>query len=183
MKKGSITFVLIAVLAGLVFAFTVKSQKSEKPLAIGDKVPEFSLLDQNGDEFRIADHLGKTAMVIYFYPKDDTPGCTKEACSFRDSYEEFTDRNVEVIGISADDVESHQNFAKKYNLPFTLLADTDNKVRNLFGVKSNLMGLIPGRVTYVVNETGHIIYVFESQFKATKHISEALKALDNQDVQ
>ena len=143
-------------------------------------VPEFSLLDQNGEEFNSADFLGKSPMVIYFYPKDDTPGCTKEACSFRDSYEEFTDRDVKVIGISADGVESHQDFAKKYNLPFTLLADTKNEVRRLFGVKSNLMGLIPGRVTYVVDGSGHVIYVFESQFKATKHISEALQALDNQ---
>jgi peroxiredoxin Q/BCP len=118
--------------------------------------------------------------VIYFYPKDDTPGCTKEACSFRDSYEEFTDRNVKVIGISADDVESHKNFAKKYNLPFTLLADTKNEVRKLFGVKSNMLGLIPGRVTYVVNTGGEIIYIFDSQLKATKHISEALAALDGQ---
>jgi peroxiredoxin Q/BCP len=118
--------------------------------------------------------------VIYFYPKDDTPGCTKEACSFRDSYEEFTDRNVKVIGISADDVESHSNFAKKYNLPFTLLADVDNEVRNLFGVKGNVFGLIPGRVTYVVDKTGVIIYVFQSQLKAERHITEALQALDAQ---
>jgi len=118
--------------------------------------------------------------VIYFYPKDDTPGCTKEACSFRDSFEEFTDRNVEVVGISADSVESHLNFANKYNLPFSLLADTENKVRNLFGIKGNLMGLIPGRVTYVINKEGVVVYVFESQLKATKHIDESLKALDAQ---
>lgn len=149
-------------------------------MAVGDRIPEFSLLDQNGVEFNIKDHLGKQAMVIYFYPKDDTPGCTKEACSFRDSYEEFTDRKVKVIGISADDVESHRNFADKYDLPFTLLADTQNEVRNLFGVKSNMLGLIPGRVTYVVNSEGSIIYIFQSQLNATKHISEALKALDAQ---
>jgi peroxiredoxin Q/BCP len=88
-----------------------------------------------------------------------------------------------VIGISADDVESHRDFAKKYNLPFTLLADTNNEVRKLFGVKSNLMGLIPGRVTYVIDSSGNIIYIFESQLKATKHISEALQALDNQAAQ
>jgi len=178
--KKAIVLLVILVLAGLVFAFTMKNKKSDKALGIGDKVPEFTLLDQNGKEFNVKEHLEKQAMVIYFYPKDDTPGCTKEACSFRDSYEEFTDRNVKVIGISADSVESHFNFAKKYNLPFTLLADTNNEVRNLFGVKSNLMGLIPGRVTYVVNKQGVIIYVFESQMKATRHISEALKALDGQ---
>ena len=158
----------------------MKNQKSGKPLAVGDRIPEFSLPDQDGVEFNIKDHLGKQAMVIYFYPKDDTPGCTKEACSFRDSYEEFTDRQVKVIGISADDVESHRNFANKYDLPFTLLADTQNEVRKLFGVKSNMLGLIPGRVTYVVNSEGSIIYIFQSQLNAAKHISEALKALDAQ---
>lgn len=175
-----ISIFLIVVLIGLVLAFTMKAQNNTKPIAVGDKVPDFALLDQNGKEFTVSDYAGKRAMVIYFYPKDDTPGCTKEACSFRDSFEEFTDRNVEVIGISADSVESHLNFAKKYNLPFSLLADTENKVRNLFGVKGNLMGLIPGRVTYVINKEGVVVYVFESQLKATKHIDESLKALDAQ---
>lgn len=178
--KRKIVVLAILILAGLILAFTMKNQKNSKILGVGDKIPQFSLPDQNGEEFDISDHLGRQALVIYFYPKDDTPGCTKEACSFRDSFEEFTDRKVKVIGISADGVESHKNFAKKYNLPFTLLADTKNEVRNLFGVKSNMMGLIPGRVTYVVDDQGVIIYVFESQFKATKHISEALQALDNQ---
>jgi len=168
------------ILTGLIFAFTMKKQKSHTPLEVGDRIPEFSLLDQNGNEFKMSDHVGKQALVIYFYPKDDTPGCTKEACSFRDSYEEFTDRNVSVIGISADDVESHRDFAKKYNLPFTLLADVDNEVRNLFGVKSNVFGLIPGRVTYVVDKAGVIIYVFQSQLRAERHITEALQALDAQ---
>ena len=181
--KRKLTLISIAVLFGLVFAFTMTKQTNSGPLQVGDKVPEFSLPDQNGEIFNIADYLGKNPMVIYFYPKDDTPGCTKEACSFRDSFEEFTDRNVQVIGISADDVESHRNFAKKYNLPFTLLADTKNEVRKLFGVKSNLMGLIPGRVTYVIDSSGKVIYIFESQFKATQHIREALQAIDNQTAQ
>ena len=181
--KRKITYLTIAVLVGLAFAFTFGIQTKDSALAVGDKVPEFSLLDQNGEEFKVTDFVGKSPMVIYFYPKDDTPGCTKEACSFRDSYEEFTDRDVKVIGISSDGVESHRNFAKKYNLPFTLLADTENEVRRLFGVKSNLMGLIPGRVTYVIDGSGHVIYIFESQLKATKHISEALQALDSQGVQ
>lgn len=102
----------------------------------------------------------------------------KRPVVFRDSYEKFTDRNIEVIGISADDIESHKNFADKYNLPFTLLSDIDNSVRNLFGVKSNVFGLIPGRVTYVINKTGEVIFIYDSQFKATKHIEEALKAID-----
>jgi peroxiredoxin Q/BCP len=119
--------------------------------------------------------------VIYFYPKDDTPGCTKEACSFRDNYQEFTDAGVTVIGISADDVESHKKFADKYNLPYTLLSDTDNKVRKLFGVKGDLFGLIPGRVTFVVDKNGVIRHVFNSQMNAEKHITESLAAIEELD--
>ncbi|MDY7393799.1 peroxiredoxin [Aureibaculum sp. 2210JD6-5] len=146
-------------------------------LKIGDSVPSFTLKNQNNNEVNITDYIGKKAMVIYFYPKDDTPGCTKEACKFRDEFETFTDLNVKVIGISADDVESHKNFAKKHNLPFTLLADVDNEVRKLFGVPKSMMGLLPGRVTYVVNKEGTIIHIFNSQFGAEKHITEALSKL------
>lgn len=159
-------------------ALSAYNMRGQSALKVGDQVPSFSLKDQLGKTFDLNDYIGKKPMVIYFYPKDDTPGCTKEACSFRDSYEKFTDRNIEVIGISADDIESHKNFADKYNLPFTLLSDIDNSVRNLFGVKSNVFGLIPGRVTYVINKTGEVIFIYDSQFKATKHIEEALKAID-----
>ena len=148
-------------------------------MGVGDKLPSFVLKDQFGVDFDISEHIGKSAMVIYFYPKDDTPGCTKEACSFRDSYEEFTDRNILVVGISSDSVESHREFAKKYQLPFTLLSDTDNRVREMFGVKPDLMGLLPGRVTYVVDEQGRIMFMHDSQFKAQSHISEALEALQS----
>jgi len=177
MKK---IFSLIIVFLVLLLAFSVYKMRGQSSLEIGDKVPSFSLMNQLGEPFNIDDHIGKKAMVIYFYPKDDTPGCTKEACSFRDSYEKFTDKNIEVIGISSDDVLSHKNFADKYNLPFTLLADTDNEVRNLFGVKGNIFGLIPGRVTYVVNKSGKIIFIYDSQFKAEKHIEESIKAINAQ---
>lgn len=180
MIKFKKTFVILIVLIlgiGLFSVFNSNAQSS--PLGVGDRVPSFVLQDQFGKPFNIEDHVGKSAMVIYFYPKDDTPGCTKEACAFRDSYESFTDKNIKVIGISGDDVESHRNFAEKYNLPFTLLADTENKVRELFGVKANVLGLIPGRVTYVVDEQGKIIFQYESQFKATKHIEEAINAIEN----
>ena len=143
---------------------------------VGDQIPDFSLMDQYGERFHVTEHLGQP-MVIYFYPKDDTPGCTKEACAFRDAYESFTDLGVKVIGISADSVESHRDFAEKYKLPYTLLADTGNEVRQLFGVPKSLMGLLPGRVTYVINNKGKVVYVFNSQFAAEKHITEALKAL------
>ena len=170
-------FIVGATVLSLVL-FSVFRAEAQSALAVGDQLPSFSLKDQSGNTFNVDQFLGKTAMVIYFYPKDDTPGCTKEACSFRDSYEEFTDKNIKVIGISADDVESHRNFAEKYKLPFTLLADTDNKVRNLFGVKANMFGLIPGRVTYVVDKKGEIIFMYESQFKASSHIEESIKAIE-----
>lgn len=143
----------------------------------GSTIPAFSLPDQNGRIFDIASILGKKNVVIYFYPKDDTPGCTKEACSFRDRYEVFREVDAEIIGISSDDVESHRKFAEKYRLPYTLLSDTENKVRKLFDVPSDFLGLLPGRVTYVVNKQGIVVHMFDSQFNAEQHIEEALEAL------
>lgn len=178
MKKKIAYFALFVVL--ILTVFSVFRSSAQNPLKVGDKIPSFELKDQSGENFDIDQYIGNTAMVIYFYPKDDTPGCTKEACSFRDSYEAFTDKNIKVIGISSDDVESHKNFAAKYNLPFTLLADTESEVRDLFGVKSNAFGLIPGRVTYVVDQKGEIIFMYDSQLKAAKHIEESIKAIDNQ---
>jgi len=175
MKKVAFSAVILVVALVL---FSVLKSSAQSPLKVGDKIPSFQLKDQTGADFNIDLYIGNTAMVIYFYPKDDTPGCTKEACSFRDSYEAFTDKNIKVIGISSDDVESHKNFAAKYNLPFTLLADTESEVRALFGVKPNAFGLIPGRVTYVVDKKGEIIFMYDSQLKAAKHIEESIKAID-----
>ncbi len=177
MKRKSLIFILIAgALAALISMFDMKAQSA---ITVGDRVPVFTLKDQSGADFNMKDYIGKTAMVIYFYPKDDTPGCTKEACSFRDAYEQFTDKNIKVIGISSDDVQSHKNFAEKYNLPFSLLADTEGMVRKLFGVKGNVFGLIPGRVTYVINKEGEVIFMYDSQFKAQNHIEEAIKAINS----
>lgn len=146
-----------------------------KKIEIGDQVPNFSLRDQNNEIFNIGDNIGKP-MVIYFYPKDDTPGCTKEACKFRDEFENFTDLGAIVVGISADTIESHKKFEEKYNLPFILLADTKNEVRSLFGVPKNLF-LIPGRVTYVIDKKGVVQYVFNNQLGAEKHVKNALVKL------
>lgn len=143
----------------------------------GDKCPEFKLKNQEGELVDISEKIGEKNLVIYFYPKDDSPGCTKQACSFRDAFEDFTEIGAEVIGISSDDEESHKKFAKKHNLPFTLLADSDKKVRKMFGVPTNLLGLIPGRVTYVVDKKGTIQGVFNSQMNFDKHVSEALNIL------
>lgn len=148
-------------------------------LDVGQTIPSFQLVNQNNDTVAIADLLGNGPLVIYFYPKDDTPGCTAEACSFRDSYAEFTDAGVTVIGISADSPESHAAFAEKYRLPFILLSDVGNEVRQLFGVSGDLFGLIPGRVTFVVDSNGVIRHVFDSQTRTSKHIEESLEAIRN----
>lgn len=146
-------------------------------IKIGSEIPSFSLQDQHGNNFDINSVLGKKNLVIYFYPKDDTPGCTKEACYFQDQFEVFKDVDAEIIGISGQSVESHLDFAKKYNLTFTLLSDAGNKIRKLFGVPTNFLGLLPGRVTYVVSKEGKVIYMFNSQMNATKHVDEALAIL------
>jgi len=115
--------------------------------------------------------------VIYFYPKDDTPGCTKEACSFRDQFEVFADADAVIIGISGQSVESHRKFAEKHRLRFTLLSDEGNTLRKLFGVPTNFLGLLPGRVTYVADKTGKVISVFNSQLQSSKHVDEAIRIL------
>ncbi|MEZ4938019.1 MAG: peroxiredoxin [Crocinitomicaceae bacterium] len=149
--------------------------KNEK-LVEGDSLPEFELKNQEGELVKIKDYIGRP-MVIYFYPKDDTPGCTKEACSFRDSYEAFTDAGCEVFGISGDSVAKHKKFKEKHRLPFQLLADEGNKIRKQFGVPTNLLGLLPGRVTYIINKEGKVAKIFNSQMQAEKHVSEALEGI------
>ncbi|GGE00714.1 peroxiredoxin [Planktosalinus lacus] len=149
-------------------------------LNIGDKIPEFKLTDQNGKVFDINSVKGKNSLVIYFYPKNFTPGCTLEACSFRDSYEDFKELGAQVIGISADSKKSHERFAKKYHLLFTLLSDSNGAVKRKFRVKNNLFGLIPGRETFVVNKKGIVIFTFNSM-NAERHIKEALKVLKQQE--
>lgn len=146
-------------------------------LKVGDKAPDFALKDQNGKTISLGELKGKKNLVIYFYPKDETPGCTAEACSFRDQYEDFRDANAEVIGISQDSVASHKNFSTSRKLPFILLSDPDNTIRQLYGVPSSFLGLMPGRVTYVVDKHGTVKHVFNSQIQAKKHVSEALNIL------
>ena len=151
-------------------------------LQIGDKIPNFTAKDTNGNDFESTTIVGQKPVVIYFYPKDNTPGCTAQACSFRDQYEDFKDLGAEVIGISGDTVASHEKFAKRYKLPFLLLSDNVGKLRKLFGVKTNLLGLIPGRVTYVADKTGTIQLIFDS-IMATKHIPKALEFLKKLNVE
>ncbi len=145
-------------------------------LVIGSQIPEFTLPDQNGNEFKTTDVVGKTNIVLYFYPKDDTPGCTKEACSFRDQYEVFSDYGAMIIGISSQSVSSHKKFIEKYKLPFTLLSDRENNVHRMFGVNKNPF-LLPGRVTFIIDFTGKVVGIFESQTNIKMHIEEALRII------
>jgi thioredoxin-dependent peroxiredoxin len=143
---------------------------------VGDKAPDFTLPSQMGDNVTLSEYVGKKNIILYFYPKDESPGCTKEACSFRDSYVELTNLGAEVIGVSAQGVESHKSFATHYGLPFILLSDEDNKVRKLYGVPST-MGIIPGRVTYIIDKQGVVRHIFSSQIQAERHVEEAKRTL------
>ena len=143
---------------------------------VGDKAPEFTLPSQMGDDVKLSEFLGKKNVVLYFYPKDETTGCTKEACTFRDNYEELTKLDAEVIGVSGQSVESHISFASHYGLPFILLSDEGNNIRGLYGVPSS-MGIIPGRVTYIIDKKGMVRHIFNSQTQAQKHVEEAKKTL------
>ena len=151
-------------------------------LKIGDKVHAFELSDQHGKLFKSETVIGKKPAVVYFYPKDETPGCTAEACSFRDSYEEFQALGAEVIGISSDSIASHKRFAQRHRLPFILLADSKRKVQRLFKLPKLLFGLYTKRITFVINAQGTVSYVHDSLL-ATSHIRKALKAIQATDEQ
>jgi thioredoxin-dependent peroxiredoxin len=145
-------------------------------IQIGDKLPSFKLLNQDGVEVDIVKFIGKP-IVIYFYPKDNTHGCTREACMFRDEHHRFADAGVRVFGISGDSVKSHSEFKAKYKLPFDLLSDIGGSVRKLFGVPDDLFGLIPGRVTYIIDSKGFVLHMLNSQLDFSRHVDESLKIL------
>ena len=148
----------------------------QAPVKVGDSAPEFALPNQSGQMVNLKDFIGKNIIVLYFYPKDFSMGCTAEACAFRDSYEVFKDAGAEVIGVSSQSVDSHKRFASTNNLPFILLSDEDGRVRKLYGASSTF-GLFPGRVTYVIDKKGIVRHVFSSQMNPTKHIEEALRII------
>jgi peroxiredoxin Q/BCP len=145
-------------------------------IGVGDKAPDFTLPSNSGEQVTLHDRIGENAVVLYFYPKDETSGCTAEACAFRDSYEAFTNLGADVIGVSSDSVERHVAFAGKNNLPFTLLSDVGGKVRKLYGVPSTLV-LLPGRVTYVIDRSGTVRHTFNSMMNFGGHVTEALDAV------
>jgi thioredoxin-dependent peroxiredoxin len=136
----------------------------------------FTLPDAEGKMVSLSGYLGKKNLVVYFYPKDETYGCTKEACSFRDSYDDFKDAGAEVIGISSDDEASHRSFASRHNLPFVLLSDKDGKVAAEYGVKP-AFGILKGRVTFVIDKEGIIRMNFSSHTNMQKHIDEAISMI------
>ena len=145
-------------------------------IKVGDTAPDFALPNQAGEAVTLSSFRGQKAVVLYFYPKDDTPGCTVESCSFRDRYEDFVAAGAEVIGISSDSPASHRAFADKHNLPFTLVSDEGAAVRKAYGVPATL-GLLPGRVTYVIDREGSVRHLFNSQFNPKGHIDAALGIL------
>jgi peroxiredoxin Q/BCP len=142
-------------------------------LTAGDKAPNFTLPRSNGEAFTLSDVLGTRTVVLFFYPKDDTPGCTVEACTFRDNYQAFVDAGAEVVGVSSDSGASHDRFASKHKLPMTLLTDGDGKVRALYGVRPTL-GFMPGRATFVIDRSGTIVHTFVSQLRVKTHVEQAL---------
>lgn len=150
---------------------------AEHKLQKGDKLPHFILNNENSQPVNISSLKGKY-LVLYFYPKDDTPGCVKEACSFRDAFAELTDAGAVVYGVSSDKPSSHAQFKAKYHLPFSLLSDTGGELRKLLGVPTDLFGLLPGRVTYIFDKEGKLIEIFKSQLSPEKHVQEALKIIN-----
>jgi peroxiredoxin Q/BCP len=147
-----------------------------KQRQVGDKAPDLTLPSQSGEMVRLSDVWTKKVVVLYFYPKDDTYGCIAESCEFRDSYEAFKEWGAEVVGISSDSPQSHVAFRQKYHLPFTLLSDVENQARRLYGVPG-FMGVVPGRVTFVIDKSGTIQHAFSSQFNPKSHVEETLAVL------
>ena len=145
-------------------------------LMVGDKAPTFTATLQDGSTFDMADMVGRRALVLFFYPKDDTPVCTREACSFRDSYELFAAAGADVIGVSSDSPASHQAFAERHRLPFPIISDQDRSLRKLYGVP-NALGFVPGRVTFVIDRQGVIRMIYSALFASDAHVRKALEAV------
>ena len=145
-------------------------------IRVGDKAPEFTAAAHTGATLHSADYLGRQTLVVYFYPKDETPGCTTEACAFRDAYEEFVGAGAVVIGVSGDSLDRHRQFAAACRLPFLLVSDADGALRKAFGVPKT-WGLFPGRVSYVIDRAGIVRHRFNSQFNARRHVAEALQVV------
>ena len=149
---------------------------TRRQLREGDRAPDFTLRAHTGSDWSLKSALERGPVVLFFYPKDDTPVCIAEACNFRDQHALFTGRGAEVVGVSRDSMESHQSFAGRYDLPFTLLTDADGAVREAFGVKKTL-GFFDGRVTFVIDGEGVIRHAFSSALNASAHVDGAIQTL------
>ena len=160
---------LLSLFAGLLLQCCTGQNKE---LTVGDKMPQFALKNQDDSLIHIKDYIGKKILVIYFYPKDESPVCTKEACTFRDSMPDFTKAGAMVIGINGGTVASHKEFCRHRNLPFTLLSDPGDTVMHRFGLKG---GIISGRVTFVVDLTGQIVFTFNSMLHGPEHAEKTLE--------
>ena len=143
-------------------------------IAVGDTAPDFTLTNQSGQQVTLSEYRDRQVVVLYFYPRDDTYGCTREACAFRDKFEDFVDAGAVVIGVSSDSVASHDQFATKHRLPFQLVADRGGQLRASYGVSAGL-GVLPGRVTYVIDRQGVVRHIFSSRTQFEGHVERALK--------
>ncbi|KAI3944149.1 hypothetical protein MKW92_015685 [Papaver armeniacum] len=171
LKLSSSSSVTFQSISSKKFTISAKVNKGSVP-------PAFTLKDQDNKPVSLSKFKGKP-VVLYFYPADETPGCTKQACAFRDSYEKFKKAGAQVVGISGDSPDSHKAFAKKFRLPYTLLSDEGNKIRKEWGVPSDLFGTLPGRQTYVLDKNLTVQYIYNNQFQPEKHIDETLKILQS----
>ncbi|MGB9601766.1 MAG: peroxiredoxin [Verrucomicrobiia bacterium] len=174
MRKLITTAIATTIAIGLI---NMKATGNELPLKVGDVAPEFEAKDQNGNVWKLSDYIGKKNVLIYFYPKDNTPGCTKEACAFRDNIGNFKSAEVEVVGVSMDTIESHKRFISQHNLNFTLLSDVEGKVVEKYGTR------MPGknmarRVSFLINKEGKIVHITDNP-DAQVHIDEIKKAINN----
>ena len=146
-------------------------------VTVGEKAPDFALPAlRGGGQLKLSDFAGKKNVVLFFYPKDDSPGCTVEACTFRDAYEDFVAAGAEVIGISSDSIDAHQSFAQKHKLPMQFVTDAGGKVRAQYGVKATL-GILAGRETFIIDKQGVVRHVFRSQLRVKQHVAESLQIL------
>lgn len=147
-------------------------------LPLQTKAPLFDFTNQYGETFNLSDFIGRSIIVLYFYPKDFTPGCTAQACTFRDAYQDFVESGAEVIGISADSTSSHAQFSSKYSLPFHLASDTDGSIRRMYDIPTGFFGLFFSRITYLINKDGMIVWAYTSNLAPASHVSEVLKIID-----
>ena len=156
----------------------LNSKNNLMNLIVGNKFPDFKLSDDNGKIFQLYKDSNSSFLVLYFYPKDETPGCTKQACYFKYYYADFKQLDCEIIGISSDDEKSHKKFKSKYNLPFKLLCDRHSRLRKEIKLPKDFFGLSPGRVTFLLSSVNEILFIHKSSLKMKSHIKEVLEFLN-----